>query len=104
MNGDLIIKDVDLDYLKDDLDCLEEVFEDFKDGDSRYEEFIEKAGVRVLGMLKTWVEGRKAEKEDEELAESLTTNLMISNIENPIEIKTAVIYALKEQRKRLGKK
>ena len=103
MNGDLIIKDVDLDYLKDDLDCLEEVFEDFKDGDSRYEEFIEKAGVRVLGMLKTWAEGRKAEKEDEELAESLTTNLMMSNIEKPIEIKTAVLYALKEQRKRLGK-
>ena len=103
MNGDLIIKDVDLDYLKDDLDCLEEVFEDFKDGDSRYEEFIEKAGVRVLGMLKTWVEGRKAEKEDEELAESLTTNLMMSNIEKPIEIKTAVLYALKAQRKRLGK-
>ena len=103
MNGDLIIKDVDLDYLKDDLDCLEEVFEDFKDGDSRYEEFIEKAGVRVLGMLKTWAEGRKAEKEDEELAESLTTNLMMSDIEKPIEIKTAVLYALKEQRKRIGK-
>ena len=103
MNGDLIIKDVDLDYLKDDLDCLEEVFEDFKDGDSRYEEFIEKAGVRVLGMLKTWVEGRKAEKEDEELAESLTTNLMMSDIEKPIEIKTAVLYALKAQRKRIGK-
>ena len=103
MNGDLIIKDVDLDYLKDDLDYLEEVFEDFKDGDSRYEEFIEKAGVRVLGMLKTWAEGRKAEKEDEELAESLTTNLMMSNIEKPIEIKTAVLYALKAQRKRLGK-
>ena len=103
MKGDLIIKDVDLDYLKDDLDCLEEVFEDFKDGDSRYEEFIEKAGVRVLGMLKTWVEGRKAEKEDEELAESLTTNLMMSDIEKPIEIKTAVLYALKAQRKRLGK-
>ena len=103
MKGDLIIKDVDLDYLKDDLDCLEEVFEDFKDGDSRYEEFIEKAGVRVLGMLKTWAEDRKAEKEDEELAESLTTNLMMSNIEKPIEIKTAVLYALKEQRKRLGK-
>ena len=102
MNGDLIIKDVDLDYLKDDLDYLEEVFEDFKDGDSRYEEFIEKAGVRVLGMLKTWVEGRKAEKEDEELAESLTTNLMMSDIEKPIEIKTAVLYALKAQR-RLGK-
>ena len=103
MKGDLIIKDVDLDYLKDDLDCLEEVFEDFKDGDSRYEEFIEKAGVRVLGMLKTWAEDRKAEKEDEELAESLTTSLMMSNIEKPIEIKTAVLYALKEQRKRLGK-
>ena len=103
MKGDLIIKDVDLDYLKDDLDCLEEVFEDFKDGDSRYEEFIEKAGVRVLGMLKTWAESRKADKEDEELAESLTTNLMMSNIEKPIEIKTAVLYALKEQRKRLGK-
>ena len=103
MKGNLIIKDVDLDYLKDDLDCLEEVFEDFKDGDSRYEEFIEKAGVRVLGMLKTWAEDRKAEKEDEELAESLTTNLMMSNIEKPIEIKTAVLYALKEQRKRLIK-
>ena len=103
MNGDLIIKDVDLDYLKDDLDFLEEVFEDFKDGDSRYEEFIEKAGVRVLGMLKTWAEDRKAEKEDEEFAEELTTELLLNAVENRTEVKAAVLYALKEQRKRLGK-
>ena len=104
MKGDLIIKDVDLDYLKDDLDCLEEVFEDFKDGDSRYEEFIEKAGVRVLGMLKTWAEGRKAEREDEEFAEELTTTeLLLNAVENRTEVKAAVLYVLKAQRKRLGK-
>lgn len=103
MKGDLIIKDVDLDYLKDDLDCLEEVFEDFKDGDSRYEEFIEKAGVRVLGMLKTWAEGRKAEKEDEEFAEELTTELLLNAVESRTEVKAAVLYVLKAQRKRLGK-
>ena len=103
MNGDLIIKDVDLDYLKDDLDCLEEVFEDFKDGDSRYEEFIEKAGVRVLGMLNTWAEGRKAEKEDEEFAEELTTELLLNAVENRTEVKAAVLYVLKAQRKRLCK-
>ena len=103
MKGDLIIKDVDLDYLKDDLDCLEEVFDDFKDGDSRYEEFIEKAGVRVLGMLKTWAEGRKAEKEDEEFAEELTTELLLNAVENRTEVKAAVLYVLKAQRKRLGK-
>ena len=103
MNGDLIIKDVDLDYLKDDLDCLEEVFEDFKDGDSRYEEFIEKAGVRVLGMLKTWAEGRRAEKEDEEFAEELTTELLLNAVESRTEVKAAVLYVLKAQRKRLGK-
>ena len=103
MNGDLIIKDVDLDYLKDDLDYLEEVFEDFKEGDSRYEEFIEKAGVRVLGMLKTWAEGRKAEKEDEEFAEELTTELLLNAVESRTEVKAAVLYVLKAQRKRLGK-
>ena len=103
MKGDLIIKDVDLDYLKDDLDCLEEVFEDFKDGDSRYEEFIEKAWVRVQGMLKTWAEGRKAEKEDEEFAEELTTELLLNAVENRTEVKAAVLYVLKAQRKRLGK-
>ena len=102
MKGDLIIKDVDLDYLKDDLDCLEEVFEDFKDGDSRYEEFIEKAGVRVLGMLKTWAEGRKAEREDEEFAEELTTELLLNAVESRTEVKAAVLYVLKAQR-RLGK-
>ena len=40
---------------------------------------------------------------DVELAESLTTNLKLNNTEKPIEIKTAVLYALKAQRKRLGK-
>ena len=103
MQGDLIIKDVDLDHLKDDLDCLEEVFEDFKDSDSRYEEFIEKAGVRVLGMLKTWAEGRRAEKEDEEFAEELTTELLLNAVESRTEVKAAVLYVLKAQRKRLGK-
>ena len=85
------------------MDCLEEVFEDFKDGDSRYEEFIEKAGVRVLGMLKTWAEGRKAEKEDEEFAEELTTELLLNAVESRTEVKAAVLYVLKAQRKRLSK-
>ena len=106
MNGDLIIKDVDLDYLKDDLDCLEEVFEDFKDGDSRYEEFIEKAGVRVLGMLKTWAEGRKAEREDEELARKLTDenpNMRMRTEQTRNAYKQGALAGLKAQRKRLGK-
>lgn len=108
MEGDLIIKDVDLDYLKDDLDCLEEVFEDFKDGDSRYEEFIEKAGVRVLGMLKTWAEGRKAEKEDEELVEKITREVIAHyDGSSPISfgevVRAGIEMAVKEQRKRLGK-
>ena len=104
MNGDLIIKGVDLDYLKDDLDCLEEVFEDFKDGDSRYEEFIEKAGVRVLGMLKTWAEGRRAEKEDEELANALIVEQFPDATRNAAKLlKQGALAGLKEQRKRLGK-
>ena len=82
---------------------LEEVYGEFKLEETHYSVQTEKAGIRVLGMLKTWAEDRKTEKEDEELAESLTTNLMMSNIEKPTEIKTAVLYALKEQRKRLGK-
>ena len=94
MKGDLIIKGVDLEQLEEDLEVLGGLIFPPKSADS---------GMRVLGMLKTWAEGRKAEKEDEELAESLTANLMMSNIEKPIEIKTAVLYALKEQRKRLGK-
>ena len=104
MNGDLIIKDVDLDYLKDDLDYLEEVFEDFKEGDSRYEEFIEKAGVRVLGMLKTWAEGRKAEREDEELANALVSEQFPDATRNAAELlKQGALAGLKAQRKRLGK-
>ena len=103
MTGDLIIKGVDLEQLEEDLNCLEEVYEDFLRYDSRYKEYIDRAGTRVLGMLKTWAEGRKAEKEDVELAESLTTNLMLNNTGKPIGIRDAVLYALKEQRKRLGK-
>lgn len=104
MKGDLIIKDVDLEQLEEDLDfLLEEVFEEFENGESHYSPDTDAAGTRVLGMLKTWAEGRKAEKEDEELAESLTTKLMLNNIKKPIEIKTAILYALKAQRNRLGK-
>lgn len=104
MKGDLIIKDVDLEQLEEDSSLLDSVRNFFINMESN--ELTEKesgAIIRVLGMLKTWAEGRKAEKEDEELAESLTTNLMMNNTEKPIGIKTAVLYALKEQRKRLGK-
>ena len=103
MKGDLIIKDVDLEQLEKDLETLDMIHYKFTIGENRYPVSTYNTVVRVLGMLKTWAEGRKAEKEDEELAESLTTSLMMSNIEKPIEIKTAVLYALKEQRKRLGK-
>ena len=103
MKGDLVIKDVDLGQLEDDLIRLEEVYEGFKLEDTNFAVPTEKAGVRVLGMLKTWAEGRKAEKEDEELAESLATNIIMDNAKEPIEIKDIVLYALKAQRKRLGK-
>ena len=103
MKGDLIIKDVDLGQLEDDLDYLWGVFDDFKEGDSRYEEFIERAGVRVLGMLKDWAKDRKAEKEDEEFAEDLTAELLLNAVESRTEVKAAVLYVLKSQRKRLGK-
>ena len=104
MKGDLIIKDVDLDQLEKDLKTLEEVYEDFQNSESQYmEEGIERAGVRVLGMLKTWAEDRKAEKEDEEFAEELTTELLLNAVENRTEVKAAVLYVLKAQRKRLGK-
>lgn len=104
MKGDLIIKDVDLEQLEEDLGLLGSVrnfFINMESGELTEQEA--EALIKVLGMLKTWAEDRKAEKEDEELAESLTTNLMMNNTEKPIEIKTAVLYALKEQRKRLGK-
>ena len=55
-------------------------------------------------MLKTWAEGRKAEREDEEFAEELTTTeLLLNAVENRTEVKAAVLYVLKAQRKRLGK-
>ena len=103
MKGDLVIKDVDLGQLEDDLIRLEEVYEGFKLEDTNFAVPTEKAGVRVLGMLKTWAEGRKVEKEDEELAESLATNIIMDNAKESIEIKDIVLYALKAQRKRLGK-
>lgn len=103
MNGDLIIKDVDPEQLEEDLIILEEVFEEFENRESPYSHNTDAAGTRVLRMLKTWAEGRKAEKEDEELAEKLTTDLMLTHVKKPIRIKTAILCALKEQRKRLGK-
>ena len=103
MNGDLIIKDVDLEQLEEDLGYLEDVCKDFRYGESAYTERSEKSGLRVLGMLKTWAEGRKAEKEDEEFAEKLTTELLLNAVENQTEVKTAILYVLKEQRKRLSK-
>ena len=39
----------------------------------------------------------------EQLEEELTTELLLNTVENRTEIKTAVLYALKEQRKRLIK-
>ena len=103
MNGDLIIEGVDLGQLEDDLIRLEEVYEGFKLEDTNFAVPTEKAGVRVLGMLQTWAEGRKAEREDEEFAEELTTELLLNAVESRTEVKAAVIYVLKAQRKRLGK-
>ena len=104
MKGDLIIKDIDMEQLEDDLKMLEYVHEDFRDGEARHGTPVDKAGLRVLGMLKTWAEGRKAEREDEEFAEELTTTeLLLNAVENRTEVKAAVLYVLKAQRKRLGK-
>ena len=55
-------------------------------------------------MLKTWAEGRKAEREDEELAKKLTdenSNMRIEQTRNAY--RQGVLAGLKEQRKRLGK-
>lgn len=106
MKGDLIIKDVDLEQLEDDLKMLEYVHEDFRDGEARYGTPIDKAGLRVLGMLKTWAEGRKAEKEDEELVEKLTREFS-AHYDGIISfgdvLRAGIEMAVKEQRKRLNK-
>lgn len=39
----------------------------------------------------------------EQLEEELTTELLLSAVENRTEVKAAVLYVLKAQRKRLGK-
>ena len=103
MKGDLIIKGVDLEQLETDLYEVGMLFDDLDKGTSPYLLKSEQAGVRVLGMLKTWAEGRKAEKEDEEFAEELTTELLLNAVESRTEVKAAVLYVLKAQRKRLGK-
>ena len=103
MKGDLIIKGVDLEQLVEDLGLLEKVFEGFESGISSCSSDTDDAGVRVLGMLKTWAGDRKAEKEDEEFAEELTIELLLNAVENRTEVKAAVLYVLKAQRKRLGK-
>ena len=104
MKGDLIIKDVDLEQLEEDLGLLCSARNFFINMESN--ELTEQESetlVKVLGMLKTWAEGRKAEKEDEEFAEELTTELLLNAVESRTEVKAAVLYVLKAQRKRLGK-
>ena len=104
MNGDLIIKDVDLEQLEKDLKMLEEVYEDFRLEETNYSVQTDKAGVRVLGMLKTWAEGRKAEREDEELANALVSEQFPDATRNAAELlKQGALAGLKAQRKRLGK-
>ena len=104
MKGDLVIKDVDLGQLGDDLIRLEEVYEGFKLEDTNFAVPTEKAGVRVLGMLKTWAEDRKAEKEDEELANALIIEQFPDATRNAAELlKQGALAGLKAQRKRLGK-
>ena len=39
----------------------------------------------------------------EQLEEELTTELLLNAVENRTEVKAAVLYVLKAQRKRLGK-
>ena len=106
MRGDLIIKDVDLDKLEEDLEALGYVYEKFEGGDTSYSSTVDAAGVRVLGMLKTWAEGRKAEKEDEELVRKLTSEVGTkyaypASFEEVV--RTGIEMAVKAQRKRLGK-
>jgi len=104
MNGDLIIKDVDLEQLEEDLDLLEEVFEEFENRASTYAPTTDDAGTRVLGMLKTWAEGRKAEREDVELATKITFKNVASEEDHLKRLyMQGVLAGLKEQRKRLGK-
>ena len=91
MKGDLIIKDVDLEQLEEDSSLLNSVrnfFIDMKSNELTEGESV--AIVRILGMLKTW-------------AEELTTELLLNAVENRTEVKAAVLYVLKAQRKRLGK-
>ena len=39
----------------------------------------------------------------EQFAEELTTELLLNAVESRTDVKAAVLYALKEQRKRIGK-
>ena len=105
MKGDLIIKGVDLEQLEEDLGLLGSVRNFFINMESdELTEQESEALIRVLGMLKTWAESRKAEKEDEELARKLTdenSNMRIEQTRNAY--RQGVLAGLKEQRKRLGK-
>ena len=105
MKGDLIIKDVDLEQLVEDLGLLCSARNFFINMES--DELTEQESetlVKVLSMLKTWAEDRKAEKEDEELANALVIKQFPDASRNAAELlKQGILAGLKAQRKRLGK-
>lgn len=109
MKGDLIIKDVDLEQLEEDLGLLGCSVRNFFINMVSHEltEQEAEALIKVLGMLKTWAEGRKAEKaekEDEELANALVSEQFPDATRNAAELlKQGALAGLKAQRKRLGK-
>ena len=105
MKGDLIIKDVDLEQLEEDFGLLGSVRNFFINMESHeLTEQEAEALIKVLGMLKTWAEGRKAEREDEELANALIVEQFPDATRNAAELlKQGVLAGLKAQRKRLGK-
>ena len=105
MTGDLIVKDVDLEHLEEDLGLLGSVRNFFINMESNeLTEQESEALIKVLGMLKTWAEGRKAEKEDEELADTLVVEQFPDATRNAAELlKQGILAGLKAQRKRLGK-
>ena len=60
MKGDLIIKDVDLEQLEEDLGLLGSVRNFFINMESdELTEQESEALIRVLGLLKTWAEGKE---------------------------------------------
>ena len=106
MKGDLIIKDVDLEQLEEDLGLLGCSVRNFFINMVSHEltEQEAEALIKVLGMLKTWAEGRKAEREDEELANALVSEQFPDATRNAAELlKQGALACLKAQRKRLGK-